>query len=432
MQIAPLLLTLRLRKEICSCLSFCDKDVNIKLIMKRIQTIFQILAVVVLAFVGAAGLSAQSAKDANIFGDIVQMDKTIHNFGDIMTTDGPVKAVFTAKNISKAPMVIHNVVSSCGCTDVEWTRQPIKPGESGTINATYKNEDGAYPFDKALTVYVSGVKQPIILRLRGEVHEKELTLADKYPVHFGDLGFKSVDISCGNLTQGKRKGGEVLVANIGTKPIDVRFEDVSECLALELAPNPIPVGETARLIYTVTTDRNHWGRNHYYAAPVIDGKKHKAEVVLPANRKAAPAGSDYMLSDPDPYIGKGKEMIAVVGTTREDFLSWSNSQMDNGSNPIADQSTFALGKVKAGTKVKGSFTITNTGRSPFKLYKVDTETRRIVTSSFSELAAGSKGVLQFTLDTEGMSKGEHVVLLMLTTNSPLRPIMNLFVTCLVE
>ena len=80
----------------------------------------------------------------------VEFDKTIHNFGDVMLSDGPLSCTFTMKNVSEKPVVIYNVVTSCGCTDVEWTREPIKPGNTGTISTVYTNDEGPYPFDKTL------------------------------------------------------------------------------------------------------------------------------------------------------------------------------------------------------------------------------------------------------------------------------------------
>ena len=71
----------------------------------------------------------QGSGPGNTFGGVVRLDKIVHDFGDILVTDGPVSATFTATNIGDKPLVIYSVVSSCGCTDVEWTRQPLKPGE---------------------------------------------------------------------------------------------------------------------------------------------------------------------------------------------------------------------------------------------------------------------------------------------------------------
>ena len=141
--------------------------------MKRLTVITFIILIA--ASLGTV-LRAQGSKAGNTYGGIVRFDKTVHDFGDILVSDGPVSATFTAENVSGKNMVIYNVVSSCGCTDVTWTREPVKPGESGKVKATYKNDEGGYPFDKTLTVYVSGLQQPVVLRLRGESHAKKLSL----------------------------------------------------------------------------------------------------------------------------------------------------------------------------------------------------------------------------------------------------------------
>ena len=102
-----------------------------------------------LSFISLA-VSAQEKIGSNL-----EIDKSIHDFGDVMIDDGPVSCAFTVKNIGQSPAVIYNVVSSCGCTDVKWTREPLKPGDTGKISVTYSNDEGPYPFDKTLTVYFS-------------------------------------------------------------------------------------------------------------------------------------------------------------------------------------------------------------------------------------------------------------------------------------
>ncbi len=377
-----------------------------------------------------AGIPAwgQGSGAGNTFGGTVKLDKTVHDFGDILVTDGPVTATFTATNIGDKPLVIYSVVSSCGCTDVEWTRSPLKPGEKGTIKATYKNDEGGYPFDKNLTVYFSEPKQPVILRLRGESHKKKLSLGELYPVRFGNLAFKSVDIKGGNLSQGQQRSGEVMVANLGTKPLTVKFSNVSEGLSVKLSENPIPAGGTSKMVYTVTADRQHWGKNYYYATPLVDGKVYKAVVRPSAEASKEEAGTEALVSDPNPELGAGKSRIGIYTVTKEDFSSYTKEQRDAAPVPMAAESTFSFGKVKVGTKVKGSYEIANKGKSVFKVYKVDSESSKVSVMPFGDVAPGSKGKLEVTLDTSSFPKGECLVILTLTTNSPSRPIMNLFLT----
>ena len=60
-------------------------------------------------------------------GSNLEIDKSTHDFGDVLMENGPVSCTFTVKNIGQSPAVIYNVVSSCGCTDVKWTREPLRP-----------------------------------------------------------------------------------------------------------------------------------------------------------------------------------------------------------------------------------------------------------------------------------------------------------------
>ena len=284
------------------------------------MNIFKHIAAALLLLVSANGLvAAQGSGRDNTFGGIVQLDKTVHDFGDILVSDGPVTATFTVKNVGGKPLLIYNVVSSCGCTNVEWTKKPINPGETGAIKATFKNDEKGYPFDKSLTAYFSGLKQPVILRLRGVSHDRQLSLRELYPIRFGSLAFKKVDIKGGNLSQGQQKSGTVTVANLGKQPITVKFSDVSEGLSVKISPNPVPANSTAKISYTVTADRRHWGKNYYYATPLVDGRQYKAVVSPSPEKEPLAAGAEAIVADPDPELGAGKSRMGIFTHTKENF-----------------------------------------------------------------------------------------------------------------
>lgn len=74
-------------------------------------------------------LTTLAATAQEQLGNGLTIDKLTHNFGDILLENGPVSCTFTIQNKGEKPAVIYNVVSSCGCTDVKWTREPIRPEE---------------------------------------------------------------------------------------------------------------------------------------------------------------------------------------------------------------------------------------------------------------------------------------------------------------
>ena len=212
--------------------------------MKKIITIISAIAL---------SLCALAAQEK--IGGILEVDKTIHNFGDIMLDSGPVSCSFTLKNISEKPVVIYNVVSSCGCTDVTWTKEPIRPGKEGVVSVTYSNDEGPYPFDKTITMYVSDINKPVLLKVRGNSLAKAQPIEELYPVAYGPLAMKASSFMCGNVEQGEQKSDRVMVANLSDKPINVTFGDVSQYLDIVVSPNPIPARGTAEMTFTVTAAR---------------------------------------------------------------------------------------------------------------------------------------------------------------------------------
>jgi len=172
--------------------------------MKTKNIIYAILAAMLIIAMPASSMAqTKTVGDKVTIDGNVELDKTVHDFGDILYGSGPVSCKFTIKNISSSPMAIYDVASSCGCTAVDWTKQPIQPGKTGVINATFDNEDGPHPFDKRLTVYFSNVKKPVVLRLRGTAYSKKLPLSEAYPIHLGNLGLKEKEIKTRQYVPGQ-------------------------------------------------------------------------------------------------------------------------------------------------------------------------------------------------------------------------------------
>ena len=351
-------------------------------------------AAAILASTGVA--SAQSQ-----FGGIAELDKTVHDFGEVLTTDGPLSCKFTVSNISAKPINIVTVVSSCGCTDVSWTREPIEPGKTGTVSATFQNEDGPFPFDKTLTLYLAEYKQPVILHLRGTVREKALPVKQTYTVKRGSLGFKQEEIQGGNMSHGQQKSGEFTVANIGESAITVSFKDVDKNLKISVSPASIPAGGTAKVSYTIDSDRTLWGKNYYWFTPVVNGRSY--------------------------------QKMGIWAVTKEDFSDWTREQRANGSNLLFNESTYSFNPMAAGKTITAEYDFSNVGKSDLVIYKVDTDNpKAVLVGDPPVLKAGQTGKLKVSLDTKGMPKGEVLVIVSLTTNSPLRPLVNLFITGFIQ
>ena len=104
----------------------------------------------------------------------IKFDKLTNNFGNFDESNPVQKATFTFTNIGDKPLVINQAIASCGCTVPNYTKQPIMPGQKGTISVTY-NGKGKFPghFKKTITVRTNGVPEMTRLVIEGEMTEAE-------------------------------------------------------------------------------------------------------------------------------------------------------------------------------------------------------------------------------------------------------------------
>lgn len=92
-----------------------------------------------------------------------------HDFGDI-DKNKAVSHTFLFKNSSKAPLLIDNVRTSCGCTGSTWVETPILPDSIGQIIIEYDARDIGY-FYKSAKVYFHRQRKAEKLYITGVVLE---------------------------------------------------------------------------------------------------------------------------------------------------------------------------------------------------------------------------------------------------------------------
>lgn len=101
---------------------------------------------------------------------IIKFEKLVHDFGELTSGD-KAETNFVFTNTGKAPLILSNVRSSCGCTVPTWTKEPILPGKKGTIKVVYdSNRIG--PINKQITVESNSSNGAINLRITGNISKK--------------------------------------------------------------------------------------------------------------------------------------------------------------------------------------------------------------------------------------------------------------------
>jgi hypothetical protein len=122
------------------------------------------LVVLVMLF-AAIGVFAQQATNDTL--PIIKFEKLEHNFGKIK--EGTLATYsFVFENVGKTPLILTNVIASCGCTTPEWPKEPIMPGKKATIKAAYNSYGRPGQFHKAITVK-SNAGLDVVLSIKGDV-----------------------------------------------------------------------------------------------------------------------------------------------------------------------------------------------------------------------------------------------------------------------
>lgn len=128
--------------------------------MKKLVLSFAILAFSASAALAQGASATQAAPvapataSATLTPDNIAFKNEVYDFGSI--EEGPAADhVFTFTNTGKEPLIIQRVQPSCGCTTPDWTKEPVAPGQTGMIKASYGTQGRPGPFEKTMTVFTN-------------------------------------------------------------------------------------------------------------------------------------------------------------------------------------------------------------------------------------------------------------------------------------
>jgi len=115
----------------------------------------------------ADGLLEQSGQSA-VSEPVMLFDTLEHDFGTIIEGERVV-CYFDYVNGGEADLVITTVEASCGCTSTGWSSEPLKSGESKSLEIIFDASGYSGVQRKVVTVHSNGSKQSIQLIIRANV-----------------------------------------------------------------------------------------------------------------------------------------------------------------------------------------------------------------------------------------------------------------------
>ena len=98
----------------------------------------------------------------------VSVNQTELDFGNFPKEEKQERS-FVLTNTGKGLLVIQDITTSCGCTKVEYSKEPVRPGETLEVKVIYEAEKAGY-FRKIVTVYSNAEELPLRLTVKGIAH----------------------------------------------------------------------------------------------------------------------------------------------------------------------------------------------------------------------------------------------------------------------
>lgn len=342
---------------------------------------------------------AMIAQDA-----VITFDRTEHDFGTIKEEGGRVTTTFEFKNEGMAPLVLSNVRASCGCTTPKWPKEPIEPGETGTITVTYNPNGRPGKFSKTVTVTSNATAATKKLYIKGTVTPKPAKIEVAYPVKMGELNLKSNKVDFGEILMGKFANTEIEYANSSENEltVEVYVADKDAHLICEATLKNVKSKETGKINITFDTQKQKlYGPVSGTIYVVVNGKKEFTP--------------EYA--------------IHIQANVAEDFKSMSTEDLQLAPICTLDKKTIELGTIAKGKTTKVQIKLTNNGVNPLYVRRALSE-EHITSVLPKAIKSGKSGVVK--LDIHTAKEGKYAEKITLITNDPKRPLQELEIIYTVE
>lgn len=115
-----------------------------------------------------------TAQKKNKLADI-KFEKTTFDMGTFAADTAIITCPFVYTNTGDVPLYIHQVFTSCGCTQRRYSTAPLMPGKSDTIFITYdgtKKSPGNVR--KSITIHCNAPKEMYKIYIKGKMLEAKI------------------------------------------------------------------------------------------------------------------------------------------------------------------------------------------------------------------------------------------------------------------
>jgi hypothetical protein len=335
--------------------------------------------------------------------DPLVFKEKIHDFGEIVESAGPVEFEFNFTNTGGQAVKIISVQASCGCTTPGWSTEPVLVGGKGFVKASFDPTGRPGYFNKTLTVTTDFDANPIVLQIKGSVVDRKGAVVESLPARNGSLSLAANSLNMGKVFVNKPPiSKEFVVVNVGRDKID--FESV-------LAPSYIKVEKPASL----NPGERGIIKLTYYS------KLRNQYGFLSDNIQIQTTDTETPLKS-----------FSVYATAEEYFPDLTAEELAKAPMLISSLYEITFDRVKQGTSVRNSITLTNKGKLNLEIRYIQSNCTCITVNPEKKIIKPGESVqLQWMFNTEGRA-GTQNKAITIYSNDPRNPVQRITLSGYIE
>ena len=299
------------------------------------------------------------------------------------------------EHLHDRPLVLTEVEPDCACSVAQWTKTPIAPGAKGTVNVTFDAKALGH-FQKSVAIYSNAQPNLVYLKFNGEVVQEIKDFTKTHPYLIGQIRIDKNSLDFPDIQHGEQPVIHIGVVNLSDRPYEPVLMHLPPYLQTKVEPNVLQKGEKGVITLTLNSER------------LTDLGLTQASV--------------YLSRFSGDKVGDENE-IPVSAILLPDFsgmteVEKANAPAINLSTKEVDMSAILAKKSKA----RQDITITNTGRSPLQINKLQVFHPAVgVNLKKSVLQPGESTRLRVTVVKKNIGKKRRHLRLLMITNDPMQP-----------
>ena len=166
----------------------------------------------------------------------------------------PVTAEFVLKNDGRKPLVINNVLKSCGCTEVDYPKTSIAAGESFVIKAVYDAKQMG-TFTKQVCLYTNADEEPFILSMRGKVVGSVVDFAGPYDEMLGAIKSDAQEVEFDDVNRGDRPVQRIHIFNPTDEVLEPVVMHLPDYLHAFVSPSKVAPRHSAEISFVLDSKK---------------------------------------------------------------------------------------------------------------------------------------------------------------------------------